>query len=113
VISGPSNEQVLIRGVGPALSQFSVAGVLAQPLLSIFTSSGTQLASNAGWGSNANAQQVSASFGATGAFALPSGSADSALLLTLATGSYTAEVSGLNNSTGNALIEVYEVPSTQ
>lgn len=113
VISGAANEQVLIRGVGPALSQFSVAGALAQPSLTVFNSAGTQLASNAGWGTNANAQQVSASFGATGAFALPSGSADSALLLTLAPGSYTAEVSGLNSTTGNALIEVYEVPSTQ
>jgi len=112
VISGTATEQVLIRGVGPALTQFSVAAALAQPVLTVFNSAGTQLASNTGWGTNADPQQVSAAFGATGAFALPSGSPDSALLLSLAPGSYTAEVSGLNNTTGNALIEVYEMPST-
>jgi sugar lactone lactonase YvrE len=110
-ISGGANEQVLIRGVGPSLSIFSVSGVLAQPVLALFNSSGTQLATNTGWGTNSNSSQVNAAFAATGAFALPSGSADSALLVSLAPGSYTAQVSGLNNTTGNALIEVYQVPT--
>jgi hypothetical protein len=111
VISGSSLEQVLIRGVGPTLSQFSVSGVLAQPVLTVFDSSGNQVATNTGWGSNSNPSQVSAAFAATGAFNLPSGSADSALLLSLAPGSYTAQLSGLNNTTGNALIEVYQMPT--
>jgi hypothetical protein len=110
-ISGSANEQVLIRGVGPSLSIFSVNGVLAQPVLTLFNSSGTQLATNTGWGTNSNPSQVGAAFMAAGAFTLPSGSADSALLVSLAPGSYTAQVSGLNNTTGNALIEVYQVPS--
>ena len=111
VISGSSPEQVLIRGVGPTLSQFSVSGVLAQPVLTVFDSSGTQVATNTGWGSNSNPSLISAAFTATGAFNLPSGSADSALVLSLAPGSYTAQLSGLNNSTGNALIEVYQMPA--
>jgi hypothetical protein len=41
---------------------------------------------------------------------LPSGSADSALLLTLPPGAYTTAVSGANGGTGVALIEIYEVP---
>lgn len=111
VISGTANEQVLIRAVGPTLAQFSVIGVLAQPVLTLFNSSGTQMATNTGWGTNANAAQISAAFASTGAFTLPSGSSDSALLLSLPPGAYTAQVSGLNNTTGNALIEAYQVPT--
>ena len=110
VVSGSESQQVLIRGVGPALSSFGVIGVLAQPVLTVFNSAGTQVAANTGWGTNSNAAQISTAFTSTGAFVLPSGSADSALLLTLAPGSYTAQVSGLNSTTGNALIEVYKVP---
>jgi hypothetical protein len=111
VISGSNAEQVLIRGVGPTLSEFSVSGLLAQPVLTLFNSTGTQLATNTGWGTNSNASQINAAFTLTGAFALPSGSADSALLLSLSPGAYTAQVSGLNNTTGNALIEIYQVPT--
>ena len=113
VISGSANEQVLIRAVGPTLSEFSVSGVLAQPVLAVFNSSGTQIAANTGWGTNSNAAQISAAFATTGAFTLPTSSADSAVLLSLAPGAYTVQVSGLNNSTGNALVEVYEVPTAQ
>src|ERR1017187_9051678 len=111
VISGSNPEQVLIRGVGPTLSQFSVSGLLAQPVLALYNSTGTQVATNTGWGTNTNVSQINAAFTATGAFVLPSGSADSALLLSLGPGAYTAQVSGLNNTTGNALIEVYQVPT--
>ena len=44
------------------------------------------------------------------AFGLPSASRDAALLATLQPGSYTAQVSGVNNTTGIVLIEIYEVP---
>jgi hypothetical protein len=112
VVSGSASaEQFLIRGVGPSLSQFSVSGVLAKPVLTLYNSTGTQIATNTGWGTSSNATQISAAFTATGAFSLPSGSADSALLLSLAPGAYTAQVSGLNNTTGTALVEVYEVPT--
>jgi hypothetical protein len=53
---------------------------------------------------------VKAAETATGAFAFATGSADSAILVDLPPGTYTAEVSGAANATGDALIEVYEVP---
>ena len=50
-------------------------------------------------------------FSAVGAFALPGGSRDAALVLTLSAGhSYTAQVSGIGGATGEALVEVYELP---
>jgi hypothetical protein len=47
---------------------------------------------------------------AVGAFALPTGSKDAALVATLGPGSYTAVVSGVSNTTGTALVEMYVVP---
>lgn len=111
VASGSGTNQFLIRGVGPTLSQFAVSGVLAQPVLIVYNSAGTQIATNSGWGTNSNPALISAATTAAGAFSLPSGSADSVLLLTLAPGAYTAQVSGLNNTTGTALVEVYELPT--
>jgi hypothetical protein len=80
--------------------------VLTDPQIAVFTSGGAQIASNDNWSDNANAAQISANSG----FPLPAGSKDAALLLTLNPGTYTVQVSGVGNTTGVALVEVYEVP---
>ena len=112
VISGAGTETLLIRADGPSLSQFGVTGVLAQPSLSVFNSTGTVIASNTGWGTSANPGQLSSTAAAVGAFAFASGSADCALIVSLPAGAYTVQVSGVNNTTGIALAEIYEVSST-
>lgn len=104
--------QVLIRGVGPTLAKFGVSSPLAQPQLTVYDSSNKQLAANSSWGTNSDPLSISAAAISAGAFALPQGSADCALLLVLAPGSYTAVVSGLKNSMGVALVEVYGVPAS-
>ena len=111
VISGAagSAKQVLIRGVGPALSQYGVAGFLAKPVLSVFGPGGILLAANTGWSTNANAAAIASAAAAVGAFALPAGSADCALLLTLSPGSYTMQVTGVGSASGSALSETYQV----
>jgi CotH kinase protein/Lamin Tail Domain len=111
VVTGPLNsqEQVLLRAVGPGLTQFGVTGVLAQPVLSVFDSTGTLVASNTGWGTDQNYPAVANAATTVGAFAIAANSADSALLLNLTPGNYTMQVSGAGSSTGNALGEVYEV----
>jgi hypothetical protein len=70
------------------------------------------IASNTGWGTNTNpTPAVIASIASSvGAFALVSGSADSADVVNLAPGAYTIQISGVNSTTGVALAEVYEVP---
>jgi sugar lactone lactonase YvrE len=105
-----SQANVLIRAVGPTLSQFGVSGTLAQPMLSVIDSSGNTVASNTGWSTNPNAAAVASATAAIHTFALPTGSADSALLLTLQPGSYTAVVSGAGGTTGVALVEAYQTP---
>ena len=61
-------------------------------------------------GSATNAFEIITTSATVGAFALPSGSKDAVLLISLAPGNYTALISGANDTTGIALVEVYEVP---
>ena len=58
----------------------------------------------------AGAAALSNAFAATGAFTLPANSKDAALLVTLAPGIYSVQVSGVSNTTGVALVELYEMP---
>jgi hypothetical protein len=106
VIGGSTSRTVLIRASGPALIPFGVTGTLPDPMLQLSSGSGI-IATNAAWGGN---QQISSVAAAVGAFAWGfSSSNDSAILVTLAPGAYTAAVSGANGDSGIALIEVYEV----
>jgi hypothetical protein len=111
IILGPlgTTKQVLIRAIGPGLTQFLVPSVLAQPTLTVYDASGIVVAANTGWNTNANAVQIATVAANIGAFALQLNSADSAVLTNLSPGAYTAVVSGANGSTGVALAEAYEV----
>ena len=103
---------VLVRAVGPALAAFGVTSPLSDPTLQVY--SGAQvIASNAGWESNANVADLRAAAQTYGAFPLPAGSKDSALLLRLPPGNYTAQVTSAGKSSGVALVEVYDVEPPQ
>ncbi len=108
VITGTASKQVLIRAAGPALAgaPFNVAGVLADPSIQIFRGN-TGMAQNNNWGTPAaNVAPVTAATTRAGAFPFRAGSADAALLTTLAPGAYTVVVGGGNGAT---LAEIYEV----
>ncbi|HZZ20233.1 MAG TPA: immunoglobulin domain-containing protein, partial [Opitutaceae bacterium] len=107
VIAGPSPKTVLIRGIGPTLTEFSVSGALADPQLTVFDRNQIAVGYNDNWGGTAELQ---AAFSVVGAFQLSPTTADSALLITLNPGTYTAQVRGAGGSTGIALLEVYEMP---
>jgi uncharacterized delta-60 repeat protein len=106
VTSGPSSKDVLVRGIGPALSSFGVTGVLANPQLTVFSGQ-TSLATTTSWNSS-----LSSTFSGVGAFALPAGSNDTALLETLGPGAYTATITSTNSQNGVALAEVYDADYT-
>jgi hypothetical protein len=114
VVSGRAGSatQVLVRGVGPTLGQYGVNGVLARPILSVYDSTGKLVATNTGWGTGANAALAQSTAATVGAFALPDDSADSALLLSLTPGAYSAQVAGVGQSTGIALVEAYLINQT-
>lgn len=109
-VSGSVPKRLLIRGAGPALAQFGVSNLLARPVISVYSTGNTLRAQNAVWGTSPDATAIAAAAVQVGAFAFPTGSADAALLVSLAPGSYTAQVSGVNNTTGTALVEIYELP---
>jgi hypothetical protein len=124
VVGGNALETLLIRGVGPTLSSFGINNYLASPVLTIYDSSNNVIASIAGWGNDAVytpgpgldatsgmsvASCTSGSFTNVGAFMLADGSADSAMIITLPAGTYTAQVAGENGATGVALVEIYEM----
>ena len=110
-IQGDAPKQVLIRAIGPSLTQFGVTGVLADPQLALFRQGTTQpIQQNDNWLAATNAAQVGLAGAQVGAFNLPATSRDSAILVTLDPGTYSAQVSGVGNTTGVALVEIYEVP---
>jgi hypothetical protein len=110
-IAGSGVEQVLVRGIGPALEAFGVSGTIASPQLSVYDAGGNVLAANEGWSTDPRAAQIAETAAAVGAFPLPDGSADCSVLLDLPPGGYTAQVSGVSGTTGNGMVEVYEVPA--
>src|SRR5436305_1247397 len=103
IITSSDNKQVLLRALGSTLGQFGVSGVLADPTLELYDGSGAVIEFNDNWGSAPNAAAISAS-----GFAPPN-SRESAILRTLAPGSYTVVVRGKNATTGVALVEAYDL----
>ena len=106
VIGGATSRTLLIRGIGPGLAPFGVGGVLADPFLQIYNANtGALVAVNDNWAGDATVALVA---GRVGAFALADpASRDAALLVTLAPGAYTANLSG---GAGVGLVELYDVP---
>jgi hypothetical protein len=108
VVNGSMPKTILLRAAGPALGAFGVPDFLVAPVLTLFDAAGRSMASNAGWSLNANANDIAAAARQVGAFALAAGSADAAMLITLAPGAYTAQVTGQGGATGIALVEAYD-----
>jgi hypothetical protein len=107
VIEGTAPRTVLIRADGPVLSTFNVPSPMPDPVLTVYNSSGTVIATNTGWTTNTNPGTISTAAIKVGAFALPNPSPDSALLLTLQPGAYTAQITSAQGNSGIALFEAY------
>jgi hypothetical protein len=107
VLTGTTPKRMLFRAVGPGLVPFGVSGPLAQPTLTLYRST-QALATNTNWTTSAEASAISVASASVSAFTLLAG--DSALLATLAPGSYTVQVTGPGTTTGVALVEAYELP---
>ena len=107
VVDGTANKQVLIRGIGPSLSDFGVIGALSDPKLALYAGSNLT-ASNDDWITNENALLIEGVSAGVGAFGLRERGADAVLMTTLKSGAYTAQVSSKDASSGVALVEVYD-----
>jgi hypothetical protein len=102
VIVGNASKPVVVRALGPTLTQFGVSGVLQDPYLELRDGNGDLVEANNDWQQSPEAATISADGKA------PSNARESAMAPTLSPGNYTALVSGVGGTTGTALIEVYD-----
>ena len=102
IITGPDPKKVLIRAIGPTLGSLGVPNALQDPMLELHDGTGAVLTSNDDW-----KVPQQANIEATGL--APPDDREAAILLSLQPGSYTVIESGKNGTTGNGLIEVYDV----
>jgi arylsulfate sulfotransferase len=101
VVGDVDSATVVVRAIGPSLAAYGVSGVLSDPTLTIYDSKGAAIASNDNWQDNVNWIDIRKN-------ALsPNSPSESALVLHLPAGAYTAVVSGANGATGIALAEIY------
>jgi uncharacterized repeat protein (TIGR03803 family) len=102
IVTGTQAKKVIVRGIGPSLP---ITGVLADPLLELHDSTGATIASNDNWVDSPNKQAIIDST------IPPTNDKEPAILMTLDPGAYTAIVRGVSDTTGIALIEVYDLAS--
>ncbi|GAB5558968.1 MAG: hypothetical protein SynsKO_06150 [Synoicihabitans sp.] len=111
VIPGDIPRRLLIRAIGPTLGDFGVTGASANPSLQVVApgpnNTTYRLAQNDDWFRADNATELTSTMETVGAFPLPAGSLDAAVLVELAPGAYTALVN--SDPGGIALVEIYEV----
>jgi hypothetical protein len=102
IITGPagSSKKVLIRGIGPSLANFGVAGTIPDPLLELHNPDGS-VVTNDNWQEASNAADIPAGF-------TPGNGLESAIYTTLSPGAYTAIVKGAHDEAGIGLAEVYD-----
>ena len=100
IIQGSATHLLVIRGIGPSVN---LNGTLQDPVLDLYNSAGALIATNDNWGDSPAKNEILA-LGLA-----PTDSRESAILVTLNPGSYTAIVRGAEDSTGIGLVELYDV----
>ncbi len=105
IIRGLQSKTLVLRAIGPSLARAGVGNVLSDPVLELHNSAGGLVASNDDWRDGARWSQIQ-QLGLG-----PEDSRESAILVTLPPGSYTAVISGFGGATGNGLVEAYEIDS--
>lgn len=103
IVGGNQAKQVVARGIGPSLAGLGIAGPLGDPTLELRDADGNLIQSNNDWADGPDAAAIQA------AGLAPSQPAESALQATLNPGSFTAILRGVNNTTGVAVVEIYDL----
>jgi uncharacterized delta-60 repeat protein len=107
IITGTAPKHVLLRAIGPSLTQFGVPDALADPVMELHGPTGFATVTNNNWQDD----PVQAALIVASGLA-PTNDLESAIDATLAPGNYTAVVKGNNNTSGVALVEVYDLNQT-
>ena len=111
IVQGSGPKRVIIRAIGPELTQFGVPDPLANPTLELHNGAGALIASNDNWqttiiGGIITGSQVTDIQNSGHA---PTAASESAIIANLQPGNYTAILRGVSNTTGVALVEVYDL----
>ena len=111
IVQGSGPKRVIIRAIGPELTQFGIPDALANPTLELHNGSGALIGSNDDWqttilGGIITSNQVSDIQNSGHA---PTAASESAIIANLQPGNYTAIVRGVSNANGVALVEVYDL----
>ena len=111
IVQGTGPKRVIIRAIGPELIQYGITNELANPRLELHNGTGALIASNDNWqttilGGIITSNQVSDIQNSGHA---PTVTSESAIIANLQPGNYTAVVRGVNNTTGVALVEAYDL----
>src|SRR5437764_12699759 len=111
IVQGSGRARVIIRAIGPELTQFGIPDALANPTLELHTASGALIATNDDWqttilGGIITGNQVADIQNSGHA---PTATSESAIIANLQPGNYTAIITGVNNTVGVALVEVYDL----
>ena len=104
IVGGTDPTKVIVRAIGPTLINQGVSGFLVDPVLDLHDGTGNLISTNDNWRSTQQTEII-----ATGI--PPTDDRESAIVATLQPGNYTAIVRGQNNTTGVALVEVYNLDS--
>jgi hypothetical protein len=103
IITGSGPKRVIVRAIGPSLVNYGITNPLQNPTMELHDHSGAIIASNDNWMDASNKQAIIDSGLA------PTNNLESAILTSLNPGAYTAVVRGVNNGTGVALVEAYDL----
>ena len=104
IITGPGPKQVIVRGLGPSLTQFGVPGVLADPALDLRSSDGTLILTNDNWRDDPAQEALILASGIP-----PTNDLEAAIVATLNPGSYTVVLRGVNNGTGRGVSDLHDL----
>ena len=102
IVTGDDPSQLVLRGIGPSLRDAGVPDVLADPLLELHDGNGALIQANNDW---RETQEIALQN--TGL--APASNLESAILIAVPPGNYTAVVKSANGGTGNGLVEVYKL----
>lgn len=94
---------VVIRGLGPSLSDVGVANALSDPTLELHDSNGGLVSSDDDWKDSQQTEIEAAGLA-------PTYDKEAAIFANLSSGAYTAVLQGKNNSTGVGLVETITCP---
>jgi len=102
IVNGAGSKKVVVRALGPSLTSYGVAGALGDPIVELHDHTGAIIASNDNWKDTQQSQIVATNLA-------PHDDHESAIVITLAPGAYTAIAHGVSNTSGVVLLEIYDL----